>query len=318
MVVVPWIVAGVLVLLLALGVGSRIVLARRLAAHPPIGGFVDAGGAPFHVLDRGDGRAVVLIHGSDGVVLDWTSSGLLDRLAERYRVVAFDRPGHGYSELPRGVHADVETNARLLREGCRALGVERPVLVGHSYGAPIAMRWALDRPEEVAGVVHLAGGAFGRAGPVHPLFRLPAVPILGPLASRTLLVPGFRSMAGTFRLAFFPDPVPPEYLTMMSAFSTRPRQYAAFAEEFRRFGAELEALAPRYVDLRVPLVIVVGERDQEATKEHHGVPLHRAVPGSELVVVPDTGHEIHWKHPELVERAVERAFELAGSDRAGD
>ncbi len=318
MAVVLWAVGGVLVLFLALEIGSRAVLARRLAAHPPAGVFVDAGGARLHVVDRGHGRAVVLIHGSDGVALDWTSSGLVDRLAEGYRVVAFDRPGHGYSGLPRGAHADIETNAQLLREGCRSLGVERPVLVGHSYGAPVAMRWALDHPQEVAGVVHLAGGAFGRAGPVHPLFRIPAMPVLGPLVSHTLLVPGFRSMAGTFRLAFSPDPVPPEYLATMSAFSTRPGQFAAFAEEFRRFGAELEALGPRYADLRVPLVVVVGDRDREAVKEDHGVPLHHRVPGSELVIVADTGHEIHWKHPEIVERAVERVFELAERRPGGD
>lgn len=64
--------------------------------QPPL----NPGAGRIHYIEKGSGEAVVLIHGTGVTADDYMASGVVNRLAERYRVVAFDRPGYGYSERP--------------------------------------------------------------------------------------------------------------------------------------------------------------------------------------------------------------------------
>jgi pimeloyl-ACP methyl ester carboxylesterase len=72
-------------------------------------------------------------------------------LAKAHRVIAFDRPGFGYSERPRDRVWTPEEQAALVRAALRALDVDRPVLYGHSFGAPVVVTFALMYPEETRG-----------------------------------------------------------------------------------------------------------------------------------------------------------------------
>src|SRR5690349_19886652 len=70
--------------------------------HPPAGRFVAVDDVRLHSLERGEGPPVVLIHGNVVTAEDWVWRGVFDRVAERHRVIAFDRPGFGYSDRPHG------------------------------------------------------------------------------------------------------------------------------------------------------------------------------------------------------------------------
>ena len=134
--------------------------ARRVERrHPPAGRFVDVDGVRLHYLERGEGPPpVVLLHGNVVTAEDWVLSGVLDRVAERHRVVAFDRPGYGHSDRPQGSAWTAGTQADLLRRAFARLGLERPVVVGHSWGTNAALalpEWA--PPPE--GTPHQAGFA---------------------------------------------------------------------------------------------------------------------------------------------------------------
>ena len=83
---------------------------------PPIGGFVEADGVRLHYIEKGSGEPIVLVHGNVVRLQDFMASGLVDRLAERYRVIAFDRPGFGYSDRPRDRLWTAQAQAELLRE----------------------------------------------------------------------------------------------------------------------------------------------------------------------------------------------------------
>ena len=70
--------------------------------HPPAGRFVEVDGVRLHYLEQGTGTPVVLLHGNVVTAEDWILSGVLDQVAARgHRVIAFDRPGYGYSSRPR-------------------------------------------------------------------------------------------------------------------------------------------------------------------------------------------------------------------------
>jgi alpha/beta hydrolase fold len=69
--------------------------------HPPSGRYISVEGVRLHYLDKGEGRPVLLLHGNVVTADDFALSGLLDLAAGRQcRVVAFDRPGFGYSNRP--------------------------------------------------------------------------------------------------------------------------------------------------------------------------------------------------------------------------
>jgi len=125
---------------------------RAEARHPPVGLFVSVDGARLHFLKRGSGRPVVLLHASDLTLQDFTLS-IFDQVAAAYQAIAFDRPGYGSSERPAGCPLTLALSARLIRDALQALGVERPILVGHSGGGSVALRYALDYPDEIAGLV---------------------------------------------------------------------------------------------------------------------------------------------------------------------
>jgi len=132
-------------------------------AYPPIGRIVQVDGQPVHLLEKGrGGPPVILIHGASVNLRDWSFS-LMDRLARTNRVIAVDRPGFGYSARGPGEWPPAQQAAHL-RAAVRQLGVERPIVVGHSWGGAVALAWALDFPNDVSGVVPVSGATMPWGG----------------------------------------------------------------------------------------------------------------------------------------------------------
>ncbi|HSK39754.1 MAG TPA: alpha/beta hydrolase, partial [Arenibaculum sp.] len=146
---------------LAVAEGVRARAAER--ANPPIGRFMEVDGVRLHYLDRGRGMPIVLLHGNGSMLQDFTSCGLVDRLAERGRVIVFDRPGFGYSSRPRRRAWTASAQARLIADALRRLGVGGGVVAGHSWGTLVALALAVERPETVRGLVLMSGYYFPSA-----------------------------------------------------------------------------------------------------------------------------------------------------------
>jgi pimeloyl-ACP methyl ester carboxylesterase len=153
--------------------------------HPPNGQFLTINGIRLHYLEKGAGQPVVLLHGNVVTAEDFELSGLLDLLAVRHRAIAFDRPGFGYSERPRGAAWPATRQADLLRQALAALGIQRPILVGHSWGTLVALALALRHQGAVGGLVLLSGYYHPTLRADVPLFSLPAIPVLGDLIRHT-------------------------------------------------------------------------------------------------------------------------------------
>jgi len=131
----------------AAGVRRRSRRAER--NQPPVGRLLDIDGVRLHVVEKGEGSQVVLIHGNVVSERDYEASGLLDRLARNHRVIAIDRPGFGHSTRPRDRLWTPAAQAKLLHAALVQLGVKQAVVVGHSMGAMVALALALDYPEDV-------------------------------------------------------------------------------------------------------------------------------------------------------------------------
>src|ERR1700746_82245 len=87
-----------------LGTTALLVARRAWRAerdNPPVGHFLDIAGVHLHYLERGEGPPLVPLHGNGAMLQDFEISGILERLARGYRVIAVDRPGFGHTNRPR-------------------------------------------------------------------------------------------------------------------------------------------------------------------------------------------------------------------------
>ncbi len=278
--------------------------ARAEQRYPPAGSFVTVNGLRLHYVRRGSGPTVVLLHGSEGFWQDFQA--VMERLSLQYDVIAFDRPGHGYSDSPPVADCAPDAQARIIHDALQRLGVTRPLLVGHSWSGSLLLAYALAYPQEVAGLTLLGGWVHAPDARPLWLLRLPSVPLLGPLVVATLLIlVRGHYLRKSLREAFAPDPVPADYARLASAlWQRRTSQALTFARENTRDRAVMRALRPCYGQIQVPIVIVTGDCDQVVPPAEHAYPLHEALPHSTLTVLPDTGHELPQTRPAAVVEAI--------------
>ncbi|MBI5365274.1 MAG: alpha/beta hydrolase [Planctomycetes bacterium] len=300
--------------LLALGALWTAMLVRDAERRfPARGRFVELDGARLHVLDRGAGPPIVLVHGAFGGAEDWEPT-LLDALATQHRVLAFDRPGHGHSDAFPRCDGDPREQARVILRACRALGVVRPTVAGFSFGAAVALAIALEARGEIGALVTINGAMHSWGGTFEPAYDLAAVPGIGAIFTHTWATPLASLFApGSVRRAFAPLDVPSTFDRSPLALAILPRNFAANAADIHGADAFLREQERRYAELALPLVVVVAEDDQVTTPSIHSHALAREIPGAELVSVSGAGHQLLYTHTALVIDAIERAAARAAA-----
>ncbi len=129
-------------------------------ANTQVGSYVNAGGLRTFYLEKGEGPPIVLMHGSSVAIdarVTWFKN--IDALAIHFRVIAFDQPGFGHTDMPReGRYLDREERTRHAIEFLDALGLETVTLVGHSEGGYMGTRIAIEQPDRVAKLVVVTSG----------------------------------------------------------------------------------------------------------------------------------------------------------------
>ncbi len=303
--------AVVAVGIILLGGALDTLLQARIgeAEFPPGGLFLRLDGTSIHYIDRGAGRPVVMLHGNPGFLTDF--SALVPRLEEDARVVALDRPGHGYSARPHA-YMSLAAQAALLHDFLRRIHARRPVLVGHSWGAILALVYALRYPGDVSALVLLAPAAYPY--PETPWFRLLRRPVVGTVLRDAVFLPLTRHLAGAAAArAYAPNPVPGRAERLASTLALRPSDVLATAEDDAAASRELGRYVPRYASIRVPVVIAQGDGDLVVDDAER---LHDAIPGSVLMRLPETGHEIPEARPDVAATAVEKAWRMRSAPPA--
>ncbi len=302
-----WIVAGTTVATLAAAaVYNRKASQRAEAATPPAGKFVEVDGIKLHYVERGAGSPVVLLHGNGVTLQDFEVSGVLALASAGHRVIAFDRPGFGYSERPRSTIWTPSAQAALLARALEQLKVEDAIVVGHSWGTMVALAMALDFPERVAGLVLLSGYYYGTARPDVIPSSLPAIPGLGDVMAHTISpLSGALMGPALLKASFAPAPVSEKFADFPAALALRPSQIRAAAAEAALMIPSAIALSGRYSELSVPVIIMAGQGDLIAHVGKHSERLIEDIPVSALRIVPDQGHLFHYAVPEQVMTAIE-------------
>jgi pimeloyl-ACP methyl ester carboxylesterase len=278
-------------------------------AQPPAGRLLDVEGVRLHVVERGEGPPVVLIHGNMVSQRDFEASGLMERLARNHRVLAFDRPGFGHSSRPRDRLWTPAAQADLLHAALAQLGIEQAVVVGHSMGAMVALALGLDHPDNVRRLV-LLGGYYYPTARVDALLTAPvALPVFGDVMRYTVTAVSARLMLKRLvRAMFVPRDVPANFMdTLSREMMLRPIQLRANAEDAAFMIPQAKANAERYDELRMPVAIFAGADDKVIDPEAHAERLHRQISGSTLAIVRGAGHMVHYAAPDEVVLAVTAA-----------
>ena len=287
--------------------------------YPPQGEVLEVDGVEVHAEIFGDGPDLILVHGASGNTRDFTFS-LVEALQDRYRVIVFDRPGLGWTERPDRYagawNSSAESphmQAELLRKAARQLGVERPLVLGHSYGGAVAMAWALDHPD-TAGAIMVSAASHPWPGELHWQYPVSASPTGG-----ALLVPLVTAFTPTFVVdnilesLFEPQAVPDGYRQHVGVGLTlRRASQRANARQVNSLRPHLVDMSEEYPRLTLPIEIVHGDADTIVPLEVHSAPLAKRVESANLTVLEGVGHMPHHVAQDAVIAAIDRAADRAG------
>ncbi len=292
-----WALVGLCLLLVtvaALFLYSRWEIRRIEQQNPPIGNTVRLDGLTLHYAEAGSGPAVVLIHGSTTNLRDFSAS-IFNPLARHCRVIAFDRPGHGYSTYSKQFWMNPSEQARVIRDALNRLGIERAVWLGHSWAGAVVMAGLLDYPRQVTGGVLLGGAAYPWEGGVDWTNQVADIPLAGPLFTHALLAPAGRLlMNAQIATAFEPNDPPPDYRRLTAIdLILRPSHYTINGRDVRLLSEYLKTQSKRYQTIRQPLLMIHGEADDIVPAWNHADRLIKLLPQAELVTLPATGHVPH-------------------------
>jgi len=190
----------------------------------------------------------------------------------------------------------------LIAQVLEKLGVARAILVGVSWSGALATNYALTFPDRVAGLVLLAPVSHPWPGGIAWNYRLASMPVLGPLLVRTALMPlAYPMMDRLVRAAFAPQAMPDGYPARAAlALALRPTEFLANARDVADLKANVTLQAHRYGEIRVPAVIVAGDRDTTVSPDIHSKALAAAIPNAKLIILPGVGHIVHHAKAELV------------------
>jgi pimeloyl-ACP methyl ester carboxylesterase len=261
-------------------------LPRKLAFTPE--------GRRLGYFEGGSGPPLILIPGMMATLEDMVL-GPFDRLAQDHRVLAFDRPGYGKSDRRRLMDASPWAQATLIRDAVQGLGVERPIVVGHSYGAAVALAWAMAYPGELGGIVAISPIAF-------PSARLEAL-VLGPRATLGAgdlfnITVGQAVdpplMSAMYQYVFRPHGIPAHFREKYPFGLAAARETTmAVAEDSALQQTELWRSAFAYPTCRTPVHVLAGASDTSVSHIMHALPMTQVLPDARLTCLPGMGHMLH-------------------------
>ncbi|WP_147105610.1 alpha/beta fold hydrolase [Tateyamaria sp. syn59] len=290
------------------------------ADFPPTGQIIDVDGIGVHVEQMGSGPDLVLIHGASGNTRDYTFA-FADLVKDRYRVTILDRPGLGWTDqlAPQHrsawttAHANPTQQARLLKAATDRLGVERPIVLGHSFGGIVALAWALEF-DDLSGVVSVAGVANPWPGELDWTYQVNGsawggglmVPLLSAFVPQSYIDSAVSSI-------FAPQTAPEGYTDHVGpALILRRASMRANARQVNWLRPHVVEMSKNYGSITVPVEVVHGDADTIVPLDVHSAKLPGQIEGANVTVLAGVGHMPQHTHPEAVIAAIDRVATRAG------
>ncbi len=313
-----WLLIGLLALALLIAaclVAVTLWIAAKAERLVPVSGkFVEIDGNRIHYVDEGEGRPIVFVHGL-GAQLHQFRHTLFNRFGQGYRLIALDRPGSGYSVRARGATGRLPEQAEIVRRFIEELGLDKPLVVGHSLGGAVALTLAVEHPDAISGVAllapltHLEAGVREKAGLLYIRSRLRRWIIAYTVAIPTSL----RYARQTLEFIFSPQSVPTDYMVNGGGWlGLRPSHFHATSTDFVAVEDDLGRIEQRYGEIAIAAGIFFGTADRVIDMRIHGEPMKDRIGGLDFEMVEGLGHMPQFVEPErviaFIKRIAERAF----------
>lgn len=246
-------------------------------------------GLDLAYVEKGEGQPVVCVHGNPGMCTDF-----LYQETDGFRIIAFDRPGHGFSGRYTDKSDHLNLQVRYMRRFIEAKAIEKPILAGHSWGCFVILAYALAYPDDVKGLILMGPVVYqrGGSGAVGGIVKVLQTKVLGPLVTRLLAGLLGLSVDKKVGALFAPDPMPEDYRKTALPLFLRPLSVKSMLEDKVGFEAVAGSVSQRYPEIKAKAIVGVGDSDTVAIDGEQRDALSRALEHSKMVRLKDTGHQI--------------------------
>ncbi len=279
------------------------------ARFPPIGQFVNVENGRVHLVDIGDKtvtskKTIVLLHGATSNLRDMVSS-IGTPLSDNFRVIAIDRPGHGWSSRNGAGDAQLALQAKIVAQVLEKLNVKEATFVGHSWAGALVMKLALDYPKLTRSIVLLSPVTHVWPGGIAWYHSLVTAPIFGDIFTREVAIQaaGFL-MPKAIDAVFAPSLAPEGYIKQTGVeLILRPDEFKANSQDLQILYDQVAAQSPLYKYLVLPALVITGDTDSVVSPEIHARTVAKEMKSAELVVLKGAGHAPqHSRTSEVVSR----------------
>ncbi len=299
------------------GASRELTFAREGADWPnrEASAFVEAGGLRWHVQTMGTGPDVLMVHGTGASTHSW--EGLAPLLAQRFRLVAPDLPGHGFTEAKRTPDLSLPGMARALASLLGVLEFSPKIVIGHSAGAAILARLCLDGTISPKLFVSLNGAFLPFGGLGRVLFpSMAKLLFLNPLAPRLFAWSADKAAVANL-LKGTGSKIGPRGVDLYARLLHNPGHVAGALGMMANW--DLTDLRRDLPGLNAKVLLIVGENDKAVPPRDAGV-VAAEIPGAIVETIRRAGHLAHEERPEEVCRIIMRHAAAAGliPDEAGD
>jgi pimeloyl-ACP methyl ester carboxylesterase len=264
-------------------------------------------GVTIHYVERGVGRPLVLFHGNGSMIQDFESSGLIE-LAPKITVSSCSiAQGTGTAIVHGTLFGRRKHKPTCFLKRWSDLAYAALVL-GHSWGASVAVSLALKHPQFVEALILASGYYFPTARADFVAMSAPAIPGFGDILSYTVSPLVSRMIWPLLlKVIFGPGPVPRKFDAFPKAMAVRSSQLHASAEESALMIPNATASSGEYRNLKMPVIIIAGVDDRLIDTEQQSGRLHDEVRQSKMYRVPGTGHMVHQTATSSVMSAIREA-----------
>lgn len=290
-------------------VHSAMYTSRIEAEYPPQGEFKSFEDGRIHVVSRGQGDPVLMIHGASANHREFVFTLLPEIDTSDIEAILPDRPGHGHTSRFENSF-QLGKQAEIMAVAAADFADEPMVVVGHSFGGAVALRFALDYPERTKAVVLIAPVTHDwGSGGITWYNQIASVPVIGPAFSQFAPLVGPDTARKSLDNLFSPAPVPPNYADNLGVdLLFRPKAFRANARDMTSLQEEIREQQDRYVrEINVPVVVFSGSGDTVIKPSLHAARLKRELPEhTVLVKLPDEGHMPHHRKAALISETIAR------------